>query len=266
MGSLNGNVTLLTGGGSGLGRAIVERFVREGAKVGVLERSEEKAKQLMADFGPDVSVVVGDVTSPQDNADAVAATIDAFGRLDTFIGNAGLWDFQASLVDTPLDALGPAFDELYGVNVKGYLLGARASVDALRASEGGIIFTLSNAAFYAGGGGALYVSAKHAVRGLVIQLAYELEGEVRVNGVAPGVMASDLRGVSSLGQEMSFGALLDSMGGGEALAKQSGRKFFPVAEDYVGGYVLLASSDARTTTGTVLEMHGMLGAPPKAPH
>jgi 2,3-dihydroxy-2,3-dihydrophenylpropionate dehydrogenase/cis-2,3-dihydrobiphenyl-2,3-diol dehydrogenase len=266
VGILDNNSTLITGGGSGLGHAIVARFTKEGANVGVLERSPEKAEQLEAKFGSAVNVTVGDVRSAEDNAAAVANTVNAFGKLDTFIGNAGLWDFGTSLINLPLETLGAAFDDLYGVNVKGYLLGARASVDALRESDGSMIFTLSNAAFYAGGGGPLYVSSKHAIVGLIAQLAWELENEVRVNGVAPGAMSTDLRGVPSLGQDQtSFGTLIDSMGGGEGFAKMIGKTFFPTPDDYVMGYVLLASRESRTTNGAILQMHGMLSAPAKPP-
>jgi NAD(P)-dependent dehydrogenase (short-subunit alcohol dehydrogenase family) len=266
MGLLEGNVTLITGGGSGLGRAIVDRFVREGAKVGVLELSPEKAAALEADFGDDVVVTVGSVTTGEGNRAAVDATTERFGKLDTFIGNAGVWDFGAALDDTTLDAFEAAFDELYSVNVKGYLLGAKASLEALRASGGSMIFTLSNAAFHAGGGGPLYVSSKHAVVGLIAQLAWELEDEIRVNGVAPGGMSTDLRGLGVLGQEQSFGALIESIGGDDAFAQMIGKKFFPTPEDYVMGYVLLASNESRATNGTVLQMHGMLGPPPKPAH
>jgi len=264
MALLEDNVTLITGGGSGLGRAIIVRFAEEGARVGVLERDADKAKQLTADFGNSVHVMVGDVTSAADNERAVAETVEAFGKLDTFIGNAGLWDFNAPLESTSTETLAKAFDQLYSVNVKGFVLGARASVGALRESNGGMIFTLSNAAFLPGGGGALYVSSKHAGVGLVRQLAYELEGEVRVNAVAPGGMSTDLRGLPALNQEgMSFGSVIDSMGGPAALAEKVGRKFFPEPEDYVMGYVVLASSESRTTTGSIFQMHGMISPPPR---
>ena len=125
---------------------------------------------------------------------------------------------------------------------------------------------MSNAAFHAGGGGPLYVSSKHAVVGLIAQLAWELEDEIRVNGVAPGGMSTDLRGLGVLDQEQSFGALIESIGGDDAFAQMIGKKFFPTPEDYVMGYVLLASNESRATNGTVLQMHGMLGAPPKPAH
>ena len=71
MGWLEGKVALITGGGSGIGRALVERFLDEGARVGVLERSYEKVKELQEQFGDNVVVVQGDVTRLEDNERAV---------------------------------------------------------------------------------------------------------------------------------------------------------------------------------------------------
>ena len=93
MGWLEGNVAIVTGGGSGLGRALVERFIKEGARVGVLERSAERGEELRRDFGDQVEVVTGDVTTWEDNARVVEQTAARFGRLDTFIANAGIFDF-----------------------------------------------------------------------------------------------------------------------------------------------------------------------------
>lgn len=114
------------------------------------------------------------------------------------MGNAGVWDFNTRLEKMDLAQLDASFDELFGVNVKGYLLAARAAAEALRASSGSMIFTLSNASFHAGGGGPLYVASKHAGLGLVRQLAFEFAPQVRVNAVAPGGTATALRGPASL--------------------------------------------------------------------
>lgn len=257
MGWLEGNVVLLTGGGSGLGRALVDRFVAEGAKVGVLEINTEKAKELVRDHGDAVSVTEGSAAAWEDNARAVAETVDAFGRLDCFVGNAGLWDFGRSLEDLPAAALPSAFEQLFGLNVLGYLLGAKASIGALRESRGSIIFTLSNAAFYPGGGGPLYTASKHAVLGLVKQLAYELAPDIRVNGVAPGGMPTDLRGPSALGlADTSFG----SMPVDQLMIRMSPMERPIGAADYTGTYVLLASRDnSATTTGSVHNCDGGLG-------
>lgn len=257
MGWLENHTVLVTGAGSGLGRAVVDRFVEEGARVGVLEIAPEKAAALEAAHSGAVAVTVGDATSFTDNTRAVATTVDAFGPLDVFVGNAGLWDFGLSL-----DALDPvqldaAFDEIYALNVKAYLLGAKATVDELRTTKGSMIFTVSNAGFWPGGGGPLYVSSKHAVMGLVKQLAYELAPTVRVNGIAPGAMPSDLRGPRALGlHTTSFGSMpVDRIA--EVFTALE-RPIDPA--DYTGHFVLLASREnSRTVTGSVHNCDGGVG-------
>src|ERR1700720_2059848 len=98
MGWLENKVALVTGGASGLGRAIVERFVDEGARVATLDRARERSAELAEQFGDRVEAVVGDVTVLADNHRAVAETIRSFGRLDGFVGNAGICDFNMPLL------------------------------------------------------------------------------------------------------------------------------------------------------------------------
>lgn len=257
MGWLDETVVLATGAGSGLGRAVAERFVAEGANVGVLEINPDKAETLKSDLGDAVSVFVGDATQYADNERAVAATVDRFGRLDVFLGNAGLWDFATPLEHLQPDAISDAFDELFGLNVKGYLLGAKAATPALRASKGSMIFTVSNAGFWPGGGGPLYTASKHAVVGLVKQLAYELAPDIRVNGVAPGGMRSDLRGPRALGlADTSWGSLpVENL-----VPEYSALGRTPDPADYAGHYVLLASrANSMTVTGSVHNCDGGFG-------
>ena len=252
-GRLAGLSTLVTGGGSGLGRALVDRFVAEGATVTVLERSPEKLNNLRDAYGDRVRGVPGDVTSGADNVAAVDAAVSAFGGLDTFVGNAGLWDFGRTMLDLSMAELESGYEELFGVNVKGYLLGARAAAQALTDRQGSMIFTLSNAAFYPRGGGVLYTASKHAGVGLVAQLAYELAPRVRVNAVAPGGMATDLRGP----QAMALGdtSISDILPIEDQLRQFSALDMAPRAEDYVDPYVLLASrAESATVTGTVFDV------------
>lgn len=257
MGWLDDHHVLVTGAGSGLGRALVERFVDEGALVGVLDIDAGKAAELREAFGDRVVVTVGDATSLEDNQRAVADTVERFGSLDVFVGNAGLWDFSLSLDALDGERIGPAFDEIFALNVKAYLLGAKASVDELRRTRGSMVFTVSNAGFWPGGGGPLYVASKHAVVGLVKQLAYELAPTVRVNGVAPGAMPTDLRGPRALGLgDTAFSSLpVDRIA--ERLTAL-GRPISPA--DYTGHYVLLASrSESRTVTGSIHNCDGGVG-------
>ena len=136
MGLLDGKVALVTGGGSGIGRSVVQRFIQEGAQVGVLERVAQRVDELKSDFGPSLIAVCGDVSRTQDNEAVVEQTVSAFGGLDIFVGNAGVFDMFTLLADIPKDKLGEAFDEQFSINVKGLLLGAKASVDALGKTGG----------------------------------------------------------------------------------------------------------------------------------
>lgn len=259
MGWLNDQVALVTGAGSGLGRALVARFLAEGARgVGVLECDAAKAQKLADDFGDKVSVTQGDVGQIADNQKAVAATVKAFGKLDTFIGNAGVFDYFKSVRDLRADEISPAFDELFAVNVKGYLLGVKAALDELTKSRGCVIFTLSNAAFYPSGGGPIYTSSKHAVVGLVKQLGHELAPEIRVNGVAPGGMKSELGGLAATGTKATKLNQLPNFE--QMMINLTPLKIATKPEDFCGPYVLLASREnAAPMTGVIINTDGGLG-------
>jgi 2,3-dihydroxy-2,3-dihydrophenylpropionate dehydrogenase len=259
MGWLEGCSALITAGGSGLGSALVERFVDEGARVGVLEVHPDKAAVLRRQYGDHIVVTQGSATSPADNERAVADVAHQYGHLDTFVGNAGLSDFGKALEETDIQALPEAFSQLFGLNVLGYILGAKASMSALKRTRGSMIFTLSNAAFWPGGGGPLYTASKHAGVGLIKQLAYELAPDVRVNGVAPGGMSSDLRGPIALGQkgdrisDLPIDQLMINLGPLERAMEPA---------DFTGTYVLLAlKENSSTTTGSIHNCDGGIGRP-----
>ena len=257
-GRLEGQVALVTGGASGLGRAIVDRFVAEGARVAVLDRSKSRLDALSGDQGEAVVAVEGDVRSLASNREAVLRCVDAFGRLDCAIANAGIWDYSRHIADLPEDRIEAAFDELMGVNLKGPVLLAKAAVPALVRSRGSYLATISNAGFYPNGGGVLYTASKHALVGLVRQLAFELAPSVRVNGVAPGAIPTDLRGPESLGLDATSIESLDLPAQADAFVPL-GR--VPTAEEYAAAYVFFASrEEAAPATGAVLNFDGGLGA------
>lgn len=254
---LTGEVVLITGGASGLGRALVDRFVAEGAKVAVLDKSAERLAQLETDHGDNVLGVAGDVRSLEDQKRAASRCMAKFGKIDTLIPNAGIWDYSTALVDLPEESLDAAFDEVFHINVKGYIHAVKACLPALVASRGNVIFTISNAGFYPNGGGPLYTAAKHAIVGLVRELAFELAPYVRVNGVGPGGINSDLRGPSSLGMG---GRAISTVPLADMLKSVLPIGRMPEAEEYTGAYVFFATrGDAAPATGALLNYDGGLG-------
>lgn len=265
-GWLEGDVALITGAGSGIGRAVALRFLEEGAAgVAVMGRDAERLRSTIEAAGADANrllPVSGDVRSAADLKAAVDATIAAFGKIDVVVPNAGIWDFNRSITGTAPDEIEGIYDELFDINVKGYLLTVSATWRHLVESRGNIVMTLSNAAFYSAGGGPVYTAAKFATRGLVTQLAYELAPKVRVNGVAIGGLRTDLRGPASAGlQDRSIE---------RSFAKRDGERgpnmWLPLHDastdpaDSTGPYVLLASrGNASVITGAVINADGGIG-------
>ncbi|GAB2450503.1 SDR family NAD(P)-dependent oxidoreductase [Nocardia tengchongensis] len=256
MGRLEGRVALVTGGGDGIGRAVVERYVHEGAKVVVLERDKRLATAIEHAHPGRVAAVIGDVRDPATHLTATECGLDTFGQLDVYVGNVGVYDFGAKLDDLQITQLPGAFHELFATNVLGYLLGVRAASAALRESRGSIILTSSSSGSYAGGGGALYVASKHAVVGLVRQLAYEFAPDVRVNAIAPGATRTGLTGVAGLGGDRRLREetrLLDS------IATTIPLGFVSDPEQHAGLYVALACpDDTGFITGAVFPSDGGL--------
>ena len=254
---LRDEVIIVSGGAGGLGRALVERLLAEGALVCAFDRSERRLAELSTIYGDKLIPITGDVRSLQDNKRAVAACLTRFGKLDCAIGNAGIWDFSTQLLDLEEDSLDESFDEVFQVNVKGYLLLAKAALEALIESRGSLLFTISIACFYPDGGGPLYTASKHAIVGLTRQLAFELAPFVRVNAVAPGGIATDLRGPDSLGMAERSIASID-------LAKTAAERvpvgLLPTASDYAAAYVFFASrADNVPATGSILNYDGGFG-------
>jgi NAD(P)-dependent dehydrogenase (short-subunit alcohol dehydrogenase family) len=254
MGWLDGKRALVAGAGSGIGRAVADAFICEGARVGALERDEAKAARLAAEL-PDCVVTQGDATIAADARAAVEAVTSSFGGLDVLVNCVGIFDFYRGLADIADDQLDAAFDEVFAVNVKSQLVCVRAALPELRRARGSVVLTVSTSGFYPGRGGVLYVASKFAVRGCVIALAHELAPEVRVNGVAPGgTLDTELTGPRSLG--LADHVLDAAPGREEDLRRRTPLQVALTGKDHAGSYVFLASDRSRGITGTVVHSDG----------
>lgn len=250
---LDNHVVLITGGGSGLGLGIARHCLAEGAEVAILEISPEKVEALQTEFGDRVLIRQGDVRSTADLEAMRAAIQQRYGKLNALIGAQGVFDGNLPLKETPLEQLPNLFDELFHINVLGYVLSAKVFIDLLEASNGAVVLTSSTAAYAADGGGLFYAASKGAVRSIVNQLAFEFAPKVRVNGVAPsGIANSQLQGPQSLG----MGHMKQSDIPKEDFLAQFQElmplKHLPTPEEYGWLYAFLASGQNTLMTGQTI--------------
>jgi len=260
---LKDQVALVTGGGSGIGRAVVDRYVEEGARVAVADVSAARLEEVKAAHGKNVVGIQADVTTLEGNQRALEQTVKSFGKLDVLVANAGLGDAFRELIDIPAADVGRVYKEIFDLNVLAVILGGRLAAAELVKTRGSIIVTLSNSSFYPDGGGVMYIASKHAALGIVRQLAHEFAPMIRVNGVSPGATKTDIRMPASFG--------LDDRGErirththpsnkDAAVEAVTPLKMHAEPADHAGAYVLLASRrDSKAMTGTVIESEAGLG-------
>ena len=191
--SLHGQVALITGAGSGIGRAMALLFASHGAAVAVLDRdtarAEETAGSIAADGGRAVAITC-DVSVADSVKAAVDEAIAELGQVHILCCNAGVLDDYAAVLETD-EAL---WDRIIDVNLKGVYLVTRSVLPhMLQAGSGVIVNTASIAGLVAGGGGAAYTASKHGVIGLTRQISvdYGLRG-IRANCICPGAVETEM--------------------------------------------------------------------------
>ena len=185
MARLDGKVAAVSGGASGIGEATVRRFVKEGAKVAFADRDVERGKRVAAEIaasGGQVIFVEAHVQREMEAADFVRQAAQRFGRLDILVNNAGV-----RLYHTVEEASGESWDEILGVNLKGYAFCAKAAIPLLRQAGGGAIVNVASVRSVTSiGKTTQYDTTKAAVAGLTRGMAADHAADgIRVNA-APG--------------------------------------------------------------------------------
>lgn len=263
MGWLDGEVAVVTGGGSGIGRAIVDRYVQEGARVVVTDLNKELLSEAERRHGDAVSTLVADAREMDQNQATVAHAVDTFGKLDIFVANAGMGDMFTELVDIPDDKVASAYQQVFDINVKAVILGAKAAMKELVRSNGAFIVTLSNSSFYPDGGGVMYIASKHAALGIVRQLGHEFAPWVRVNAVAPGGTKTNIRIPDAYGTDEQGNAIRAHSHPSNAdpeVERVTPLRRHSEPEDHAAAFVLVASrTQGPAMTGTVIESDAGLG-------
>lgn len=192
--NLQGKVALITGASRGIGRAITEAFVANGAKVMMAARNEATLKAVSAELGGSangVEYVCMDMKDSASIQNAVSETVKRFGRLDLAVNNAGIQTPGAPIINFNENA----YDELMAVNLKGMFTAMKHQITAMLPNpNGGAIVNISSAlGIVAVPMAAPYVASKHAISGLTKSAALEYAGQkIRINVVAPGIVDTEL--------------------------------------------------------------------------
>src|SRR5205809_888913 len=185
MARLTGKIAAVTGGASGIGEATVRRFVAEGAKVAFADRDGDRGKRVAAEIeasGGQALFVEAHMEREAEAAAFVTQAADRFGRLDVLVNNAGI-----RLYHTVVDASAESWDEILGVNLKGYAFCAKAAIPLLRQGGGSIVNVASVRSVTSIGKTTQYDTTKAAVAGLTRGMAADHAAEgIRVNAVCPG--------------------------------------------------------------------------------
>ena len=239
---LSGKAAIITGGGSGIGKAIAMAFVREGAKVVIAGRDGKKLERAAAEIGGERLAVSADVSKAGDVQKLVDAALGKFQRINVLVNNA------AVLLPGTAESLSEEdFDQTFSINVRGLWLLSRAVLPQMRASGGGSIVNIASVLSMVGAHNRVaYAASKGAVMAMTKAMALDHAAEnIRVNCICPGIVATEM--VARFNLDENARKQREAM-------HPMGR--FGQPEDVANTAVFLASDEAGWTTGSVVTVDG----------
>jgi NAD(P)-dependent dehydrogenase (short-subunit alcohol dehydrogenase family) len=246
---LEGKVAIVTGAAGGIGRAAATRFVAEGAKVLLVDRSLSDLEEIARVLGPNAAACNADVSKSDEVERATQLAVERFGGLDVMFANAGIEGVVGPLVSTSVED----FDRVLAVNVRGAFLSIKHAAPLIANRGGGAILVTSSVAGLVGAAGlGPYCTSKHAVLGLVKSAALELAPHrIRVVAINPGPIEN--RMMRSIEQQASPSAP-EAVKAGFTAKVPLGR--YGTNEEIASLAVFLASDEASYCTGTAFVADG----------
>ncbi len=246
MARFDGKAVIVTGGARGIGRAVVEAFAAEGARVGIGHsgRSESHVNELIEKIGRDRAVSLpGDVADPDAVRRIVDTAVAAFGRIDVLVNNAGICPFT-----DVLDLTVEEFDRVQAVNVRSVFLMSQAVARLMKDAGGGAIVNVTSISGerFTHPKQLAYCTSKAAANMLTRALAVTLAPyHIRVNAVLPGTVPTDINAT-----------VLAQPGVTDAIRNATPLKSLGQPQDIAQAVLYLASDDAKWITGTLLTVDG----------
>jgi 3-hydroxybutyrate dehydrogenase len=254
MGMLDGQVACITGGTRGIGRAIAEAFVAEGAKVVINGRSPEKGAAALAEMnaGDAVHFIAGDVKQREDCESLIDATVAKYGRLDILVANAGGAANHAPVAQLTDESMQDAF--LW--NFWHTFWTMRRALNVMIGQQSGRIMAISSVEGKVGKPAiSTYVASKHAINGLIKSAAKEVGPlGITVNALCPGAIETDVMMAEGPGAAAAMGMTYEGLL--NVFAQESAIKRLNEVEDVSAVALLLASPAGAGITGSLISIDG----------
>lgn len=251
-GRLDGKVAIVTGAGSGFGRATALLFASEGARVIVADINELAGKETVdkiVSAAGHATLALGDVSERNAAEAMVAQAVADFGRLDVLVNNAGI--AQHAVMGASWDAPEEQWDRLIKVNLRSVYVCTRAAVPAMLATGGGSVVNVASIAASVSVGGSAYAAAKGGILSYTRHVAVELAPDVRVNSVSPGFMWTPM----STGERDGLSPAEQEGRRAEFAAKNPMNRAGSV-DDIAYGALFFASDESGYVTGRELVVDG----------